>query len=218
MNASDHQASAYKKFLDFFNLTQRARMDGLDKSYFLEMTDSEKNKAFEFMKDGFESSQELIRGMYLCSKEKALKEFKAVLKTPIPIANSKRQEEALIACRALMAGYVCRDEPTEENINILVSFGRTENEDTRAQLYKWLPEAPTTLESIELLKSAIYTETEALPLATSIKKLMAVYGHEFDPENQSYKSVYRALAGNSPSAKKKAIENLEREFTPIYAA
>src|SRR5687768_6339426 len=119
MSGLQKNSAAYQRFLDFFSLSQRERLDGLDTTYFSAMTDAERDRAFEYLKNGFEVSEENIRGLYLCDREKALALFKKTLAQPVKAGNSKAENDAALMGRVLMAGYVCNAEPTAENIDFL---------------------------------------------------------------------------------------------------
>ena len=51
MIVTSHHSPAYQRFLDFFTLTQRERLEGLDAGYFSVMTEEEKASAFEYLKN-----------------------------------------------------------------------------------------------------------------------------------------------------------------------
>ncbi len=49
MISSTPKSEGFRRFIDFFNLTQRERLDGLDKSYFDPMSQEEKALAFDIL-------------------------------------------------------------------------------------------------------------------------------------------------------------------------
>ena len=210
--------NSYQRLFNFFELSQRERMDGLDQSYFSEMTAEEKEMAFQYLERYFEVSEESLKGMYLCFPDRAITKFKEALKKPMHRKESKREDEALLMCRILMAGYVCNAEPTAENINVLANFDiANENEDIRAMLYKMIPSNPTSEAALETLENAILTEKDRLPASTAIIKFMASYNLLFDMNDSTYKKVYRGLMSDLHSDKVSMITTLKTNRIPNYA-
>lgn len=217
MSNSQSYSPTYQKFLDFFSLTQRARLDGLDSTYFSSMSEAEKDMAFEYLKDGFEISEERLRGLYLCDAKKALLLFKDTLRQPVKKGSNKREDEAILMNRVLMAGYICNANPTQENINILVSLDvASGSEDTRSAFYECIPIEPTTSKAISRLVEGVLTEVDRLALASAASKLMASYGMLFDMRDNEYKRIYRGLINNDVAVKKQHMHYLQRQGYPVF--
>jgi hypothetical protein len=56
----------------FFQPYGTKRLDGLDSSYFVDLNAHEKEEAWEFLKAGFWSSTERIKGLYILNPHRAL--------------------------------------------------------------------------------------------------------------------------------------------------
>lgn len=212
------KSPAYQRFLDFFTLTQRARLEGLDAGYFSEMTDEEKDLAFAHLKNkpDFEFYPERLRGLYLCNTEKSIALFKEILKTDIPIYEMQQDNDLVLHGRVFMSGYVCNIEPTKENINNLISLDVSKsNEDVRNLKYQLIPISPTTTEAVNYLKEAAIIETATLPAASSISALMSMYGLKFDINDENYLKIYRGLRSSEKEEKLAAIKKLDNFKAPV---
>lgn len=215
---------AYQHFLDFFKLTERERLEGLDKSYFSEMTEEEKNDAFEFLKSqpDFECFSETLYGLYLCNQEKAINLFKDLLKKEIKVYEIQRDNDLELHGRVFMAGYVCNIEPTKTNINNLVSIDVSKaRDDVRNLKYRLIPSSPTTLEAIDFLKNALKDELkrpDTDSASTTAKlTLMSIYGVEFDMNDKNYMSISRGLMSSNEEEKLAAFKKLESFPKPVLA-
>lgn len=218
MTTTSNHSPAYQRFLDFFNLTQRERLEGLDASYFSVMTEEEKSSAFEYLKNEFhfEYHQENLRGLYLCNPERAILLFKETLKKEIEKYPTQHGNDMVLGGRVFMSGYVCNTEPTEENINNLISLDVSKsNEDVRNLKYQLIPISPTTTEAINYLKEAAITETATLPAASSISALMSMYGLKFDMNDQNYIKIYRGLRSSEKKEKLAALKKLNDFNEPV---
>lgn len=204
--------------LDFFTLIQRERLDGLDATYFSPMTDAERDMAFEYLKDGFEASEENIRGLYLCDPDKAIALFKKTLARPGKVGNSHAENDAILMGRVLMAGYVCNDESSAENIDTLANLDvMGGSEDVRNAFYKQIPSKPTTAKALSRLANGVMVETERLPRSAAVMKLMASYGLLFNMNDDNYKRIYRGLLDKDLKVKKAHLKELEKIDNPVFA-
>lgn len=220
MKIEPNNSPAYQRFLDFFKLTQRERLEGLDSSYFAAMTDDEKNRAFDYLKNepNFEYYPECLRGLYLCDSEKAINLFKDLMKNEATIYETQRDNDLVLDGRIFMSGYICNIEPTKANINRLVELNvAASNRYVRNRKYQLTPSRPTTLEAIEFLKNVIMSESEQLPLASAVNTFMSIFGLEFDMNDEGYKKIYRGLIGTDLSEKQAAIKKLEGLNEPMLA-
>jgi hypothetical protein len=209
---------SYKRFLNYFSLCQRERLEGLDASYFENMTGDEREMAFTYLMRGFGKSEENIRGLYLCDKSKAIQLFTKTIDQPIPKGKFRREEEAFLMGRVLMAGYICNDRPSADNINLLIKIDVSAgNKDVRSAFYRSIPSEPTTKAAISRLENAVREETERPPLATAIQKLMACYGLIFNIHDQDYKRIYRGLASSIENEKQSHMDELKKLGSLVYA-
>lgn len=217
MSNSQSYSAIYQNFIDFFSLRQRSRLDGLDATYFSPMSAAEKDMAFEYLKNGFEISEERLRGLYLCNPDKALALFKDALSLPEKKGSNKREDEAILMNRVLMAGYICNADPTQENIDALVSLDvASGSEDTRSAFYEWIPKKPTTSKAISRLVEGVLKEVNRMVLASAASKLMASYGMLFNMHDNEYKRIYRGLISSDITIKKQHIQALQSQGSPIF--
>ena len=215
----------YQYFLDFFKLTQRERFEGLDKSYFSEMTEEEKDSAFEYLKNEphFEHHQENLRGLYSCNPQKAILLFKETLKKEREVYPTQHENDMVLGGRVFMSGHVCNIEPTKENINNLISLDvSNSNHRVRNLKYQLIPSSPTTLEAIIFLKNALNDELkrpDTDSASTTAKlTLMSIYGVEFDINDKNYMSISRGLMSSNEDEKLAAFKKLERFQQPVLAS
>jgi hypothetical protein len=180
------------------------------------MSESEKTEAWNFLKDGFAVSEERIGGLYLMNPAKAVKLFKEALSQPIEESEYPAARQALDGCRVLMLRCIVQQQPEADNINALAKFSNSEFPRIRASVAQYLPTRHTTLEAISAIKATVMTETELLPLTSSITKLMAIYGLDYDLHNPIYKSIYLGLASDDVNLKKRAITRLESQGRPDF--
>jgi hypothetical protein len=210
---------AYKHFLSFFKLTQRERLDGLDASYFSELTPEEKYNAFEYLKDKFDISTESIRGLYLCDSEKAIALFKETITSPLKPRKNSWENEAAFMGRVMMSGYICNVEPTKENIDYLADFDIFDkNGDIRSTLYKLLPSKPTTKRAINFLEKAVLFENvDDFPSGSAIDTYLSTYGFEFDMNDKNYLKIFKNLLSDDIEERKSTIEKIKLSYSPSYA-
>ncbi len=207
----------FKRFLDFFNLKQRERLDGLDKSYFDPMTPEEKSEAFAFLKAHVEVSEENIRGIYLCDPDRAIALFKSLIPKELPKTRSKREKEAFVDCKVLMAGIIANEELSEESINRLISLQQqTVSAANRANVYKQIPNIATTEKAIEFLKKSLIEENDVDPLSFAIDTFLSLHGIKFTFRDENYRKIYSCLLDGSSEEKMECINQVMENNAVIY--
>lgn len=205
-----------ERLYHFFKTHGTERLNGLDESYFFDLHQSEKEEAWNFLRNGVPSSYEHIKGLYALHPDRALQVFKAAIGIPMEISSYESEREQLESSRLLMLSYITAIEPEEEYINAMVDFSNSEFPDIRGQFAQFAPAHKTTFEATEALKKMIFTETEISPRASAITKLMALHGMKFKLKDPIYDSIYLMLRSDDPKDKQRAMKQLETHQQPDY--
>jgi len=116
----------------FFNTYGRERLDGLDRSYFRDLSPAEKAEAWNFMVDGFEDSVDAITGLHLLDQMRALEQFKRALDSPVSPSEYAATRRADEINRLLMLRYVTNADPDSHYVAMLPEFARSEFEEALA--------------------------------------------------------------------------------------
>lgn len=194
-------SSCLSRFFSFFEKYGTERLNGLDSSYFDGLSDNERAEAWSYLKKYFYKSEECIHGLNLMDPEKAVELFESALAKPIENSPYPAARQAIENCRLLMLRYVLAQNPKESVVNALVEFSTSEFPGARSSVAQSLPIDKTTAKAVSALKSMIFTETERVPLFSSITKLMAIYGLDYDLEDKTYKSIYLGLRSDDVEEK-----------------
>jgi hypothetical protein len=185
----------------FFETYGRERLDGLDESYFAELSQPEKKEAWNFLDAGIPSSYEHIKGLYLLDRDRAIQRFSKALALPIEQSQYPSEREQLESSRLLMLSYVnC--------------VAKSEFSDIRGQLARALPVQNIIPEAVKALKTMILTETNIGSRAAAITKFMSIHGLKFKLKDPVYDATYLALRSDDPEEKLSAINKLEKTRQP----
>jgi hypothetical protein len=210
------QSKNLARFYQFFHTQGTERLNGLDKSYFTELTPSETEEAWQYLKSNFTVSAERINGLFILNKVRAANLFKEAIEDPMEVSPFPEAQEEIEKARLLMLRYIYAVEPSEQYIDAMCKFSYSEFERVRGQFAQTVPANQTTTETVEALKRMIFTETGTMPLTSAISKFMAIYGIEFSMDDPVYRSVFRALLSENPDDKSTAIERLEKTRNATY--
>jgi hypothetical protein len=208
--------SKMAEFYGFFEKFGTERLNGLGESYFVDLSDSEKEEAWKFLQDGFESSAERITGLYNLDKARAVPLFKEAIELPLGSSPYPAEQKAIESNRLLMLRYINSVEPDKKYITAMCEFSKSQFEDVRTEFAQSMPVHQITHEAVDALKGMIFTETETVPLTSAITKLMVIHGMEFDRKSSVYKSLYMSLRSDDPKEKAAAMSRLERNQSPDY--
>ncbi|MEJ7805226.1 MAG: hypothetical protein WKG03_04820 [Telluria sp.] len=203
-------------FYQFFETYGSERLNGLNESHFTGLTTAEKEEAWNYLKDRFESSDERISGMYKLDPSRALVLFKEALKKPIESSPYAASREAIEECRIMLLRFVYSIEPDKQYVDAMTVFAHSEFENVRFLFAKAAPIYQVTPEVVAALKGMIFTETEQLPLSAAISKYMVIHGMDFNARDPLYKSIYMSLRSDDPKTKMAAMRRLEESYAPDY--
>lgn len=206
------------RFYAFFEKSGTERLNGLDSSYFQDLTAAEKAEAWTYLKDGFEVSDERIRGLYLLDPDEAVALFLDAVKTPLEESPYPAKRQAAELSRVLMLRFIASRRPSAESLNELAAWANSEFPRVRASVMQALPTKQVTPDAVEAIKSVVLTEVEELPLSTAITKLMAIHGMDFSARDPVYKSIYVGLLSDNVDNKKRAMAKLADQGAPEYLA
>lgn len=199
-----------KRFYGFFETYGTVRLNGLDESYFRDLSDWEREEAWNFLVKNAVLSEEAIKGLYILDKERAIKLFKDVIATPLMNTESITERKELEVSRLVLLNYINNVEPDVKYVNAMCDFANSAFEEVRSLFASSLPISPVTSEAVDALKRMIFTEVERAPLALAITKYMAIHGMDFDMENPMYESIYRSLRSENPLEKMSGMKRLQR--------
>lgn len=205
-----------ERFYDFFKTIGAARLDGLDESYFVGLTNEEKETAWIFMRENFTRSSERIAGMYLLDSSRAVNEFKKALVIPIDQIQIINEQEELESSRLSMLKYVNLYEPDEKWVAAMCDFAVSNFSTVRDKFAHDLPAKRLTFAAVSALKRMILTEVERVPLISAITKLMLIHGMDFHMDDPVYDSIYRLLKSQNKNEKLSAFTRLESIRTPDF--
>jgi hypothetical protein len=198
----------------FFETYGRERLDGLDESYFAELSQPEKKEAWNFLDAGIPSSYEHIKGLYLLDRDRAIQRFSKALALPIEQSQYPSEREQLESSRLLMLSYVNCVEHDPKILKEMTEFAKSEFSDIRGQLARALPVQNIIPEAVKALKTMILTETNIGSRAAAITKFMSIHGLKFKLKDPVYDATYLALRSDDPEEKLSAINKLEKTRQP----
>jgi hypothetical protein len=199
------------RFYAFFETTGLARLDGLDASYFRDLTDSEKEEAWNFLEKNLKFSVDSTCGLYLINPERAVEQFKEQVRQPLDEGLYMEDRRELEENRLLMLHLILSREPSPEYAEILTDFSASEFGESRAKFAEYLPVANVSKRSLGIIKTMIFTETDSIARSLAISKFMAIRGYNFKFRDEHYKALYRALASSDEEEKRAAIQQIEND-------
>lgn len=212
MNANP--PSGLERLYRFFQKKDSERLHGLDESYFLGLAPIEKIQAWNFISSSSTLSDERISGLFLLDPDRAIEFFKKICLSPIEESDFPAERRAFERARLALLYYINLVEPNAEYMNQMCNFSSSKFEEIRIMFATSVPEKVTTPEIIGALKSMIFTETDEMAVSSAVMKFMAIYGMEFDADNEDYKVIYNVLRGGDGSGKLAAMKRLEKISNP----
>ena len=110
------------RIVEYFKKTGPERLNGLDSSYFKDLTPDEKREAWIFLEKNFNESEDQIIGLYLLDPQRAVAAFKIELEKKSEQSPYAATRSAIEACRVTMLQFVCADSPNSEALKQLASY------------------------------------------------------------------------------------------------
>lgn len=196
-------------FYQFFETYGSERLNGLNESHFAALSAAEKEDAWNYLRPGFETSDERISGLYQLDSSRAVALFKEALKQPMASSPYAASREAIQSSRLLLLKFVHSVERDTQYVDAMTEFAGSEFENVRTLFANAAPTHQVTPELVAALKGMIFTETERIALSAAITKLMAIHGMDFDAQDPVYKQIYMSLRSDDPKTKMVAMKQLE---------
>lgn len=206
------------RLVEFFDKTGPERLNGLDSSYFKDLTPDKRRAAWRFLEKDFEKSEDQIIGLYLLNPQAAIAAFKIELAKEREKSPYAATRSATESCRVMMLQFVCAEQPSSEAIKHLASYCSSAFPNIRAKASQALPITPTSQEAVSALEGILFTETDRLALASATEKFLAIFGYKLDISDPTYKSLYLKLRGDDLAEKKRTIEYVKQSGSPVFLA
>lgn len=195
--------SAYQNFLDFFSMHNKERLDGLSESYFNEMTQEERNKAFNYLLNLVEKggTEESVHGLFRADCKRAVEPIKRLLTAGI------LNEDAQIAA----AWNLYRIQKDGDLLSIFIRFMTSPDERLREKAAYYVPADNLTNELKSALQGMIRVETEQLARIHAVDKLFECLGfNEESAGKDRYLSIYRSLHSEDLRRKEAAFKEIDK--------
>lgn len=180
----------------------KERLDGLDESYFSDMTPNERAKAFQYLLDRARAvgGEESINGLFVADPVKAREPVEGLLK-----ANALTERGKISAAWNLYR--LTRD---EQLLPIFVDGMRSADSEVRGMAAYYAPPDHLTSEFKAALQGMIRTETDLLPRIHAVNKLLDCYGVSKESVDKAiWSSIYKGLHSDDQSDKERAFNLLE---------
>lgn len=195
--------NAYQRFLDFFSMQNKERLDGLSESYFTDMTPEEREMAFNYLLKLVEKggTEESVNGLFRADRNRAVESIKQLM------ASGVLNGDAEIAA----AWNLSRIGNDDALIQIFIRFMADPDERLREKAAYYVPTSNLTPELKSRLQGMIRVETGQLARIHAVDKLLECYGVSEESVGQKeYLSIYRGLHNEDLRTKEKAFKQLDR--------
>jgi hypothetical protein len=193
--------SAYQRFLDFFSMHNKERLDGLDESYFSDMNQKERDMAFGYLLKLVRAggTEESMHALFRADSERAVEPVEQLLNA------GTLNKEAQIA-----AAWNLREVKWDDKLlSIFICHMTSFDHRLRSMAAYYVP----PLSSGELksaLRAMIRVETVLLPLIHAVNKLFECSGVTEDSIGEKrYLQIYRNLRSDDLQLKERAFKELE---------
>lgn len=197
--------NAYQRFLDFFSMYNKERLDGLSESYFTDMTQEERKMAFRYLlnlvKKG--GAEESVHGLFRADRDLAVESIKQLMETGVLNGDAEIAAAWNLSCI----------ENDDRLIQVFIRFMTDTDEKLREKAAYYVPAKKLTPELKSCLQGMIRVETEQLARIHAVDKLLECYGvSEESVGKKEYLSIYRDLHSEDLRTKEAAFKQLERLF------
>jgi hypothetical protein len=195
--------SAYQRFLEFFSMHNKERLDGLDESYFVGMTQVEKDMAFSYLLNKITAggTEESVHGIFLANKERASPILKELLK------NGGLRDDAEIAA----AWNLYRISPDSTLVSVFIRLMSSEDRRIRAKAAYYIPSNGFDPNVILALQGMIRTETDMLASINATNKLLECYGITRESvQKEEFSRFYRGLRSEDANLREITFKQLDK--------
>jgi len=194
--------SAYQRFLDFFSMHNKERLDGLSDFYFSEMTPEEKGMAFSYLLQMVEGggTEESVNGLFMADAHRAIPIVEELLKS------NRLREDAEVAA----AWNLYRLKGDAALLAIFIRLMSSANKRIRAKVAYYVPANLLTTELLVALRGMIRTETDNMALINAVNKLLECYGiTRASVTKDEFSELYRGLRNEDGKIKEATFRKLE---------
>lgn len=194
---------------DFFQSSGSERMQGLDAGYFRAMSPSEKEQAWNFLLDRFESSTDRIIGLHLLDGARSTALFKQAIALPLEDSPYRATRRHIAGNRLLLLSLVNDAEPDAIFVDAMVAFSDSECPDVRAAFARALPSTNVTPAAMAALQHMILHEADEMASMSAVQKLMRIHGLSSYPPDAVNRAIYQLLRSEDRADKVAGMQKLE---------
>ena len=205
------KSEGYKKLLDFFESMGKERLDGIDNSFFKEMSEDEKSEAFLFLKEKIHrGSDEAIRGLWILSEQKAYPE----LKSRYDYLEKKGKMHQQMLTLAYYLYLYGKEEKYQLNIT---SFLHDDDKYVRLSALSFLNQTEKTYVVLAELENVFLNDNDANVSYSACRQLLEGYGiSKGDPATENvYKKHIAEFLSSDREKRNGALKWLKTNFTPL---
>lgn len=181
----------------------KERLDGLDESYFADMTQEERAMAFAYLLKKVEAggTEESVHGLFLADKERAISVLKEFLKR-----NALRGDAEIAA-----AWNLYRACPDSALTPIFIRSMSSQDRRIRAKAAYYIPSDLRDSDVISALQGMVRTETDMLASINATNKLLECYGITRESvTKEEFSRLYRGLRSNDVELKERTFKQLNK--------
>lgn len=204
------KSTAFDRFLCYFELTGKERLDGLDSTYFEQMSEEERLEAFEILKQKMNNgSEEAIKGLNLISEKKAYPELK---KQYDLIKGNDRPNRQLLT----LAYHLYLYDNDVQYQTAMASFLFHEDKYLRLAALSFLGHTKISNQKVEMLEKAVLSDQDKTVLYVVAEQLLEGYGIlEDDPATGDLfeKNIDRFLSADF-NMRRSALAWLKENYSP----
>lgn len=205
------KSEAYKKFLGFFESMGKERLDGLDNSYFKEMSKEEKSEAFIFLKEKLHAgSDEAIRGLWILSEQMAYPELKS--RYDYLEKNDNLHKQMLT-----LAYYLYLYDKDNKYLFNITFFLYDNDKYVRLSALSFLNQTEKTNIVLTELENVFLNDKDANVSYSACRQLLEAYGiSKGDPATENvYKKHIAEFLSSDRVKRNNALKWLKSNFTPL---
>jgi hypothetical protein len=204
------KSESYQKFLGFFKSMGKERLDGLDYSYFKEMSKEEKSEAFVFLKEKMhKGSDEAIRGLWLLSEQRAYPEFKSRYDY---LEKHDKMHKQMLTLAYYLYLY---DKDNKYQFNI-TSFLYDNDKYVRLSALSFLNQTEKTGSVLSEIENVFLNDCDADVSYSACRQILDGYGIRKDDATTGgvYKNHIAEFISSDRAKRNEALKWLKANFTP----
>jgi hypothetical protein len=197
--------SAYEQFLNFFESVGPERMDGLDHSFFKEMTENEKQQSFDYLVREIEQGGcEAVDGLKALGGPEIIDVFLCRM-------DALRKADAITEQRLSLSVSLWQLSGDLQYQKDMIKMLGHQNKFVRAGALSALGQTPTTPELLRRLENICLEDSAELVVMAAAQQLLKRYGYSWYDRSRagSYRSIYRQMISEDNDEKKSALSRIK---------